>query len=266
MDYTADSRLEWVHRFAAAALEAPAATPFLPTDSSWIKFETAQIFGSVKYRVVHARLLQAIAAGKIHERSILQTLGSGGLAAALARAGQRLGLPVELHASATLPVSRRRHLEAAGARVVLHPPGRSRSDLLDELRRRATQHGHWQLDPDDPLTFAEAYEALGQELLVQICRDCRTLPQILLCPVGSGTLIRLVGRRLKQGLPHLKTVGVTLNSEASVPSGVADALERVEADARPKSRLGRSLGVGGTACLRLLRRKNWRGVVILAPG
>jgi len=266
LDYTADSRLEWVHRFAGAALDAPAVTPFLDADGHWLKLETAKIFGSVKYRMVHASLLQAIAAGRIHQGSILMTLGANSLGEALALAGKRLGLGVELHASADLPASRQRQLEACGARVLLHPPQRSRTDLLKELRQRAKQHGHWHLDPDDPLSFAEAYESLGQELLVQICRDCRMVPRILLCPAGSGKLIRLVGRRLKLALPQLKTIAVTANPVSSMPAGIADVVERVEPEARPLRRLGRSLGLGGTACVRLLRRRNWKGVVILAPG
>jgi cysteine synthase len=266
LDYTADSRLEWVHRFAGAALESPAITPFLHADGSWLKLETTQILGSVKYRIVHARLLQAMAAGRIHQGSILTTLGSGSLGDALAGAGKRLGLGVELHASAGLPVWRRRQLEASGARVLLHPPQLGRKELLKQLRRRATQHGHWHLDPDDPLSFAEAYESLGQEILVQICRDCRLVPRILLCPAGSGKMIRLVGRRLKQALPDLKTVAVTMNPDSSMPPGVADVVERVEPETRPMRRLGHSLGLGGTACLRLVRRRNWKGVVILAPG
>jgi cysteine synthase len=266
VDFTADSRLDWVRQFAAWALPVPTVTPFVGDASPWLKLETAQIAGSAKYRVVHGLLCSALLEDRIHQGTILTAVGATSLARSLAYAGKLLGLKVELHAPAELPAPARRALSATGARIVAHPGERSPEDLLAEVRRRAERHGHWLLDPADPVPFADAYESLAQELLIQIFRACRKAPRTLVCPIKSGRLLWRVGRRLKQALPNLRTVGVTFGPRPARPCGAIDHIEQVERETRPMRRNGHSLGLGGTACYRLVRRREWKDVVILAPG
>jgi cysteine synthase len=266
VDFTADSRLDWVRQFAAWSLPIPAITPFVSDGSNWIKLETAQVAGSAKYRVAYARLCRALNEDKIHQGTILTAVGAGSSSRSLAAAGKVLGLKVELHASAGLPASTRRRLTSTGARIIAHSEDRSLQEIVTDVRRRAERHGHWFLDPDDPVPFAEAYDALAQELLVQIFRHCRKAPPILVCPMETGRLLWRVGRHLKQALPDLRTVGVTFGSPPAQSRGAADEVVSVEPDARPICRSGRSLGLGGTACYRLVRQRDWKNAVILAPG
>ncbi len=265
MDFTADPTLDWVNQFAAWALPLPVITPLTEEGSLRLKLETLQISGSALYRAVHARLVHAVNDGQIHPGSILMGVGSDAGGRALADAGKRLGLKVELHVSAASSPFARRRLEATGAQIILHSSAQSAEHLLDQIRWRSRRYGHWFLDPSDPTAFHEAYESLGQELVIQIYRSL-TVPRYFICPVLDGTLLRMVGRRLKQAFPDLTTVGVILGSDPAPDPGVADTLERAELDPRVIRRKGASLGPGGTACYRLAEQRQWRKAILLIPG
>jgi cysteine synthase len=265
VDFTADPTLDWVNQFAAWALPMPAITPLVEDASLRLKLETFQHSGTAMYRAVHARLVRAINDGQIHPGTILTGVGCDATGRALVEAGKRLGLKVELHASAATSPFTRRRLEEMGAQIVLHPAARSAEHLLDRIRWRSRRYGHWFLDPQDPESFNEAYETLGQEIVIQLYRDRQTSPRYFLCPVSSGTMIRMVGRRLKQAFPDLTTVGVVRGSDPRPNPDVADLLERGESDLRVMQRKGASLGVGGTACYRLALQRRWRNAVILVP-
>jgi cysteine synthase A len=265
LDFTADPTLDWVNQFAAWALPLPQVTPLIEDASSLLKLETLQISGTAKYRVVHARLVQAINDGQIHPGSILMGVGLGSGSQALVEAARRLGLKVEIHAPTASSPSTRRRFAAAGAQVIPHPGARTVGCLLDLVRWRSRRHGHWFLDPSDLGAFNDAYESLGQELVIQLYRRCKTPPRYFLCPVASGRLIQGVGRRLKQAFPDLTTVGVILGDDPVPPADAADRFERAERDSRVLRRKGVSLGVGGTACSRVARQRNWGNAVILAP-
>jgi cysteine synthase len=265
VDFTADPTLDWVNQFAAWALPLPLITPLTDEGPLRLKLETLQISGSAMYRAVHTRLVCAINDGQIHPGTILTGLGCDTTGRALVEAGKRLGLKVELHASATTPPFLRRRLESTGAQVVVHPSARSAEHLLEQIRWRSHRYGHWFLDPSDPASFNEAYEALGQELVIQLYRSGQ-MPRYFVCPVVGGTLVRMVGRRLKQAFPDITTVGVVLGSDPLPAAEVADLLVHAEPDAREVRRKGASLGAGGTACYRLALERNWRNAVLLAPG
>ncbi len=265
MDFTADPTLDWVNQFAAWALPLPLITPLTEEGPLRLKLETLQISGSAMYRAVHSRLVCAINDGQIHPGTILTGVGCDATGRALVEAGKRLGLKVELHVSATTPPFIRRRLEATSAQIVLHPSAKSAEHLLEQIRWRSRRYGHWFLDPNDPASFNEAYEALGQEMVIQLYRSGQT-PRYFICPVVSGTLIRVVGRRLKQAFPDLTTVGVILGTDPAPGPAVADLLECGEIDSRLLRRKGASLGVGGTTCYRLALQRNWRNAVLLAPG
>jgi len=265
VDFTVDPTLDWVNQFAAWALPLPLITPLTEEGPLRLKLETLQISGTAMYRAVHTRLVHAINDGQIHPGTILTGVGCDATGRALVQAGKRLGLKVELHASATTPPFARRRLEATGAQIVVHPSAKSAEHLLEQIRWRSRRYGHWFLDPGNPASFNEAYESLGQELVIQLYRICQT-PRYFVCPVVSGTLVQVVGRRLKQAFPDLTTVGVILGSDPRPNPDVADLLERGEIDSRLLRRKGASLGVGGTACYRLALQRNWRNAVVLIPG
>ncbi|HVE39147.1 MAG TPA: pyridoxal-phosphate dependent enzyme [Planctomycetota bacterium] len=265
MDFTADPTLDWVNQFAAWALPLPLITPLTEEGSLRLKLETLQISGSAIYRAVHARLLHAVNDGQIHPGTILMGVGGNATGRALVEAGKRLGLKVELHASTAPSPFARRRLEGTGAQVIVHSSAKSTEHLLDQIRWRSRRYGHWFLDPGDPTSFHEAYESLGQELVIQLYRSM-TVPRTFVCPVLDGTLIRVVGRRLKQAFPDLTTVGVILGSDPVPDPDVADLIERTEIDPRVMRRKGASLGAGGAACYRLAGQRDWRNAVLLIPG
>jgi cysteine synthase len=266
LDFTADPTLDWVNQFAAWALPLPVITPLVEDPLGFLKLETLQISGSAQYRAVHGRLVRAINDGQIHPGTILTGVDGDGGSQALVGAGKRLGLKIEIHVSDASSPSHRRRLATAGARVVLHSRTRSPEQRLDLIRWRSRRYGHWFLDPNDPGLVHDAYESLGQELVIQIYRRCKTLPRHFLCPVAGGNLNQIVGRRLKQAFPGLTTVGVILGSDPAPHPEAADLLVRMERFPRTLRRRGASLGVGGTACYWLARLRNWRNAIILAPG
>src|SRR4029078_5280112 len=109
------------------------------------KPEQGQRGGSVKYRMVYAKVQKALRQGVITPRTKLVEVTSGSTGVALALAGKLLGLKVEVHAYASISKDKRSRILEHGANLVLHPNTIGVDDLLDRVRAQIRDGVCWHL-------------------------------------------------------------------------------------------------------------------------
>jgi cysteine synthase len=190
-----------------SVLPAPIETPLSNVGRVWIKLEPRQRTGSVKYRMVYARLRKALGESSIPPGTILTEVSSGSTGAALAVAGGTLGLPVEIHAYESIAPQKRSQIEGAGARLILHPGQVPVSTLLEAVREKVRSGGYWHLGQYDRRSIVESYEGLSAELIGQL-RAAGIVPQVFLCPVGTGGIIQSLGASLRKAYPGIRVVAL----------------------------------------------------------
>ena len=255
----------------------PAETPLLPSEGLRVKPEGSQPSGSVKYRMVYAKLSDALCRGEVAPGTTLVEVTSGSTGAALAWAGRSLGHPVELHAHRSITPDKRSAIERSGATLVLHDPERPVGEILAEVVARAREGACWHLGQYDRASVVEAYRDLAAELLRQLRGE---VPRVFLCPVGTGGLIQGIGARLREAFPGIRVVaveplpGVSIDGTRNTDlfhlgpldpydKGFPDEVVRVERPAARATLGGVVLGESATAALAVARR--WPGAVLIAP-
>lgn len=261
---------------------SPVTTPVVREGSRWVKAESFQTTGTVKYRMVFAKVTAALATGEIRRNTTLVEVTSGSTGLALAGLGRSLGLPVELLIYANMNAVKRDRLLQSGARITIFPPDRPISDLLAEATKRARTANAWHLNQYDRRSVTAAYQGLAQEWVEQLRHGEAPPPEHFVCPVGSGGLIQSLGGALRGTWPGIRVVAVE-----SAPGSRIDGMrntrtqhlgeqdpydprfpdERVEVDAPagPEQIGGIALGESASACIRLARDRGWGRALILAP-
>jgi cysteine synthase A len=263
----------------ALELPPPLETPLLTSGSIWVKAEQRQRTGSVKYRMVYAKLRKALQDGAIPSRTRLIEVTSGSTGVALAYAGKTLGLRVELHAYSSMDPDKRTRITEYGADLVVHPATTPVGDLLDLVRARLREGGYWHLGQFERDSTIGAYEELGRELVGQL-HDRNARPEFFFCPVGTGGLIQGLGSLLRRTFPTLRIVAVepapgeaiegTRNTELcrlqNDPYDVQfpDEVLRVQRSRKKWSLGDVILGESGSAAYELASRRQ-RSAVIVAP-
>jgi cysteine synthase len=269
-------------RVLPSNLPAPVETPLLRHGGAWIKAEGAQLSGSAKYRMVHAKLAEAFRRGDMAPGTTLMEVTSGSTGVALAWAGRRLGLPVELHAYRSIREEKREAIERLGARLVLHPPERPVAELLDLVARRVREGGAWHLGQYDRASVGRAYAALAAEIVGQVVAENASTPRAFVCPVGTGGLLQGVGAWLRDAWPGLRVVALEPKEDVAIDGvrdtrrfhlGAADPYDlafpdetaRVAAPAA-RVRIGELLlGESASAAVELARSRNESDVLLIAP-
>jgi cysteine synthase len=192
----------------APTLPPPRRTPLLRQGSLWIKVESLQRTRSVKYRMVFARVREALERGALGERTTLVEVSSGSTGVALAYVGKRLGFPVEIHAPSSIRREKLEAMIACGANLVLHDSRRPVPALVDEVRAKAARGRCWHLDQYSRGFASTCYDPLAEELHDQLSSAGDPFPRTLVCPVGTGGLIQGVGAWLRQRVPGIRIVAV----------------------------------------------------------
>jgi cysteine synthase len=190
-----------------ATIPAPLRTPLLRAGPLWIKAESAQRTKSAKYRMVAAKVAEALRSGQVSDGTTLAEVTSGSTGVALATVGRLLGLPVELHAYRTIAADKKAAIEEQGARLVLHPPSDPVPRLLERVRKACDGGRTWHLNQYERHSTAAAYRGLGEELVEQL-RELASPPEVFLCPVGTGGLIQGVGALLRSAFPGIRVVAL----------------------------------------------------------
>jgi len=200
---------------AVSKLRSPLQTPLLKRGDVWVKPELWQWTHSVKYRMVHAKVQQALEHGRINGRTTLAEVTSGSTGAALAYVGRLLGVPVEIHAYSSITPKKRVQIEDSGAHLVLHPSSVPVGKLLKELQARMSPGRYWHLGQFDRQSTMASYEGLAIELVAQL-REQGAVPRAFICPVGTGGLIQGVGVILRKAFPGILIVAVEPQTHASI--------------------------------------------------
>jgi cysteine synthase len=268
------------HSAIALDLPVPTETPLLKCGSIWVKPEQRQRSGSVKYRMVYAKVMKALREGAITPRTRLVEVTSGSTGVALAVAGKALGLTVELHAYQSMSGDKRSRIVDAGADLVVHPLTISVGELLALVNRRVREGGYWHLGQFERESTAAAYADLAKELVGQL-RGVNARPQAFVCPVGTGGLIQGLVRPLRTAFPGLQVVAVEPEAGQAIEGTRNTELCRLENDPydprtpdetvrvlRPSRRWsmeGVAMGESASAAFELACSRAWTSTVIVAP-
>jgi len=192
----------------APTLPPPRRTPLVRSGELWIKVESLQRTRSVKYRMVFARVREALESGALGEKTTLAEVSSGSTGVALAYVGKRLGLPVEIHAPSSIRREKLEAMIACGANLVLHDPRRPVPELINEVRTKAARGLCWHLDQYSRGFASTCYDPLAEEIHDQLIPQGNPFPRTLVCPVGTGGLIQGVGSWLRRRVPGVRIVAV----------------------------------------------------------
>lgn len=262
-------------------IPSPLRTPLIASDGILLKPEGAQRTGSVKYRMVWAKVQAAWESGRLTRDMTMIEVTSGSTGLALAEVGQALGVEVELHAYTHADDDKFERIHACGARVIRHASGVPMEALLEEVARKVRAGGTWHLGQYDRRSNSAAYATLADEIVEQIREGGAPRPGRFVCAVGTGGLIQGVGRRLREALGPLVVVAVEPEAGTRIDGmrntdeaylGARDPYDRAFPDLRhvvpaPQSRRtvdGHPLGWSATALLDLVARQHWKDVLVIA--
>lgn len=264
-----------------STLPPPRRTPLVRQGGLWIKVESLQRTRSVKYRMVYARVLEALESGALEEKTTLTEVSSGSTGVALAYVGKRLGFPVEIHAPSCIRREKLEAMIACGANLILHDPRRPIPELVHEVRTKAARGRCWHLDQYARRFTSTSYDPLAEELHAQLTAPGgapRTpFPQTLVCPVGTGSLIQSVGSWLRRTIPGMCIVAVEpaegqtieglwgLGEKDPYGPNFPDEVVRVARPAENVRLRGVSLGESASAAFRAAERRGGESCLVLAP-
>jgi cysteine synthase A len=259
----------------------PLRTPLASINGVWVKLEGKQQTGSVKYRMVHAKLRAALENGRIERATTLTEVTSGSTGVALAFLGKLLGMGVELHVYESACLVKCDRMLSYGARLVRHPAGVPVAELLQQVVRKVERGSHWHLGQYDRASTGRAYEGLARETAEQL-REKGCAPTFFVCPVGTGGLIQGVGSHLRSAFPGIRVIAAEpdlgavidgMRNTDQVHMGEEDPYDRQFPDLRvtvppPLREIHHDrvpLGQSATAVYDLVRFGGWEGAVMVAP-
>jgi len=262
------------------ALPTPLETPLVRMGRVWVKPELWQWTGSVKYRMVHAKIEAALREGVLVPGMTLIEATSGSTGAALAHAGEVLGFPVELHAYPSIAPGKKVRIEERGASLLLHPAETPFLRILDLVRHKASIGAYWHLDQYDRRSTLAAYGGLCQELIGQL-RAQGLQPEVLACPVGTGGMIQALGCALREQHPGIRVVAIEPEAGSAIEGtrntetfhlGARDPYDRSFPDevirvVPPKARVALGslvLGESASAACAAAADRPWGSTVIVA--
>lgn len=189
-------------------LPAPLRTEIDRQGDLWLKDESVQPTGSVKYRWVYRLLVDAIEAGLMNDDTTLKVASQGYVATALAFAGKCLALPVEIHCTPEIAPAIAESLVLDGAEIVYHPNSTGLFGLLMQMRQQHAAGTIWHADMYDRQTLLWGYRDLAREVLEQIDAMASDRPSHFVCPVGTGGLVQALGEALRDAGTGLRIVAV----------------------------------------------------------
>lgn len=181
-------------------------TPLIPTPQLsemtntrlYFKAEMLQLTASYKPRATITRLA-ALSADE-RQRGVL-TISAGNLAQGLALAAAELGIAATVVLPAGAPKSKIAATRALGAEIVLHDGDITK--LMDRAQMLIDEHGYTFIHPLSALELAAGNASIGMEIL----EDLEDI-DVVLVPVGGGTLISGIATAIKLNSPKTRVIGV----------------------------------------------------------
>jgi threonine dehydratase len=175
-----------------------------------LKAENLQRTGSFKLRGALAKLA---ALGDDCEAGVV-TGSAGNHAQAVAYAARTRGVRCEVFMPQAASIGKLEAATALGAEVRL--VGDTVDDALAAARERAQSGGLAFIHPFDDPDVVAGQGTLGLELLAQVPDISRVI-----VPVGGGGLLSGVAIAVKSQLPHVKVIGVQVDTCAPFPASLA---------------------------------------------
>jgi threonine dehydratase len=176
----------------------------------YVKCENFQKTGAYKPRGGLNRIAQLSADEK--RRGVI-VMSAGNLAQGVAYAARQAGVRCWVSMLETASVAKIEAVRGYGAEVVLHGNRDTWFDRVEELR---AQSGAVLIDPWGDEALVAGYGSIGGEIL-------EDLPDVdvVVVPVGGGTLISGIATAIKLGRPAVRVVGVECASGRLVHDSVA---------------------------------------------
>lgn len=178
-------------------IPAPYLSKFTQTDL-YFKAEIFQLTASYKPRATITRL--AALNEEERDRGVL-TISAGNLAQGLALAASELGINATVVLPAGAPKSKIAATRAYGAEIVIHEGDITK--VMDRAQMLIDEHGYTFIHPLSALELAAGNASIGMEILEDI-DDI----DVVLVPVGGGTLISGIATAIKFYSPRTRVIGV----------------------------------------------------------
>jgi threonine dehydratase len=166
----------------------------------FFKLENLQVTGSFKIRGAANRLLNLPQPAR--ERGVI-TVSSGNHGRAVSHVAGKLGIPVVVCLSDTVPANKREAIGELGAEVIVF--GKTYDEAAEGAARLQEERGLTMIHPfDDPLVIA-GQGTIGLELL-------EDFPEIdtLIAPLSGGGLLSGIALALKSTDPAIHVIGVSM--------------------------------------------------------
>jgi cysteine synthase A len=182
-----------------------------------VKHEGFNPFNSVKDRIGHAMVSDAIAAGRLRPGMTIVEPTSGNTGIGLAYVAAALGYRCVFVMPETMTTERRNLLRALGARVVLTEGPKGMKGAIaraEEILDRLGENGWMPRQFDNPANPEIHYRTTGPE----IWEDSGGAVDVFVSGVGTGGTISGAGRYLRERKPGLRIVAVE-PAESPVLSG-----------------------------------------------
>lgn len=185
------------------------------------KLEYLNPAGSVKDRVAHFMIDDAVRRGLIREGSVIVEPTSGNMGIGLASAGASRGYRVILTMPSNMSEERRRLIKAYGAEIVLTDSSKGMRGAVEKAREiAASDKKAVILGQFDNAANPEAhYRTTGPE----IYRDTDGKIDFFVAGVGTGGTLSGAGKFLKERVPGIKIIAVEPASSPLLKTGKVGA-------------------------------------------
>ena len=181
-----------------------------------VKMEYFNATGSVKDRIYHYMITQAIGRGELKEGMTILESSSGNSGIACAMVGALLGFPVVIVLPSEVSGERKKMIKAYGAEMVETPGGESDIDLCLEkvAELKAKDPGrYWEPNQfENPDNVRAHFLTTGPEIWEQ-SKGC---VDIFAAAQGTGGTLTGVGRYLRQRNPAVKLFAVEPKEAATL--------------------------------------------------
>jgi threonine dehydratase len=175
-----------------------------------VKCENLQKTGSYQPQGAVNRVAQL---GADEKRRGLIVMSAGNLAQGVAYAARQAGVRCWVVMLGTASIAKIHAVQGYGAEVILHPDAATWFDRVEALR---AEHGAVLIDPWGDAALMAGYGSIGSEIL-------EDLPDVdvVVVPVGGGTLISGIATAIKLDRPRVRVVGVESASGRLLHESVA---------------------------------------------
>lgn len=174
--------------------------------SIYLKFEFIQPTKSFKIRGAANKILSL--SDEERQRGVA-TFSTGNHGLAVAYVAGKMGIPAAIFISERVPEVKVNNLRALGVNLVIY--GENQDDAEDYCYQKAEEEGWVVVKPFDDAMVISGQGTIGLEILEQ-------LPNLdaVIVPLSGGGLISGIALALKNNLPRLKVIGVSMEGSPAM--------------------------------------------------